>query len=164
MKTLATMIAACLALILHGAFVSAQATEISGHCTAMTVTDYVMSDHNDGTQSQAWVNITDGHLNLTTSATGCVIIMFSALAGVFPGSGNEQLHVRTLLDGNNLCAPPFSSDDLLDGVAPVPESATSVTRICRGVTAGAHTLQVQFRSDNGNEVTLSSHVLTITHS
>jgi hypothetical protein len=162
MRTLATMIAAVLALTLQSTFVDAQANSTSGHCTAMTVTDYVLSDFNDATNSQAWVNITDGHMSFTTSATGCVIITFSASPSVVPNSSYEQLHVRTLLDGNNLCALALSNDNFLESQR-LPEPASSITRICKNVTPGTHTLQAQFRSDMGSLVEILSHVLTVTH-
>jgi hypothetical protein len=130
----------------------------------MTVTDYAMSDFHDTSTSETWVNVTDGHLNFTTSATGCVMITFSGPDFVFPSAGvYEGLRVRTLLDGNNLCAPPFADDTFLSSEGPAPEAASSITRICRGVSPGTHTLQAQYRSNSGEEVDLYSHVLTVTH-
>jgi hypothetical protein len=41
MKTIATMIAAALALVLQGSFAGAYAANAGGHCTGMTVTDFV---------------------------------------------------------------------------------------------------------------------------
>src|SRR4051794_35123598 len=100
------MIAACLALLLQGGLTGAYANATSGHCTGLSVTDYVESDVYDATTSTAWQNVTDGRLSFITSSTGCVVITFSATAGVSPpSSGSEVMHVRTLLDGNNLCVP-----------------------------------------------------------
>jgi hypothetical protein len=130
------------------------------------VIDYVSSDSNDQTSGTAWSNITDGHLNFTTSATGCVMITFEGAAFATPSSSNvyEVLYVRTLLDGNNLCAPALMADVFSDAEYPDPEIATSITRVCKNVAAGAHTIQVQFRgsSASGNDH-INGHVLTVTH-
>src|SRR5581483_7649973 len=109
MKLTSTIIAAGFALVLQGAFTGAYANATSGHCTGMTITDYVESDSSTSTGSTSWLNLTDAHLNFTTSATGCVIITFSGVGDVgTDGAHVNTLHVRTLLDGNNLCAPPFA--------------------------------------------------------
>ena len=124
MKTIATIIAAALALALQGAFAGAQAVNANGHCTGMTVTDYVSSDVNERTTSTMFVNITDGHLNFITSATGCVLITFAGVGNVFPPGGglSEDLHVRTLLDGSNLCVPASTFDVFLQGVIWPPQA------------------------------------------
>ena len=77
---------------------------------------------------------------------------------------NEKLRIRTLLDGNQLCAPALINDifyasaiSFADGIA------GSLTHVCKNVAAGIHTLQVQFRSDQGNNVELFGHTLTVTH-
>src|SRR5690348_7033570 len=140
MKTFWTLISAALALVLQGAFAAAQAVNASGHCTGMTVIDYLSSDSNDHTSSTAWSNVADGHLNFTTSGTGCVMITFSGPAFATPSSNNvyEALYVRTLLDGNNVCAPALMAEVFSDAEYPDPETANSITRICKNVAAGAH--------------------------
>src|SRR5436305_437576 len=84
MKPLVRMISAALALVLQSGFAGAYAssTSTSGHCTGMTVTDYTSSWAENITASEAWQNVTDAHVNFTTSATGCVIITFSGPAVV----------------------------------------------------------------------------------
>lgn len=164
MKTVTTLFAAALALVLQGAFAGAQAVNASGHCTGMTVTDFVSSDSDDQTGSTTWVNVTDGHLNLTTSSTGCVEITFSGLALVRQTSGTlTHLRVRTLMDGNNLCVPALTNDLFLLGDGPTAASANSITHVCKNVTAGAHTVQVQFYSQEGDIVEIVGHELTVTH-
>jgi hypothetical protein len=93
-----------------------------------------------------------------------VIITFSGPAdvGARPDS-YVTLHVRTLLDGNNLCTLAGYDDRFSEEEAPVPLIASSITRTCKNVAAGAHTLQVQFRGDGSNNVFITSSVLTVTH-
>lgn len=162
MKSLTTLIAFCLAIVLQSAFAGAQATNASGHCTGMTVTDYVSSDFNNSTSSNNWVDITDGRLNFTTSATGCVMIMFSAVANVIPSSGYTSLHVRTLLDGNGLCLPALADDTFEDANNRAPTGAREFTRVCKNVPAGVHSVRVQF-SCYGGTCQTTEHVLTLTH-
>jgi hypothetical protein len=163
MKTFATLIAVALALVLQGGFAGAFAstTSTGGHCTAMTVTDYVSSYAHNETHSNAWANVNDGLLSFTTANTGCVIITFSATAFIVT-PGGTSMHVRTLMDGNQLCVPAPYKDIL----STVPDSvATSITRICKNVAPGTHTVQVQYSGDeeSGFTVGFVSHVLTVTH-
>lgn len=164
MKLLATIASAAFALVVHSAFAGAQAANSSGHCTGVTVTDYLTSDFDDHTTSTTFQNLTDGHLNVTTSTTGCVMITFSGFAEIYPQAAvGEALRVRTLLDGNNLCYPAYGDDTFLEGSAPATAGAHSITRICKNVTAGAHTVQVQYRSSVGGAVEIAGHMLTIAH-
>lgn len=166
MKTISLIFAAVLALVSQVGLAAAHAdTSTGGHCTGMTVTDFVSSEAQSTTTSAAWQNVTDAHLNFTTSATGCVIITFAGPATA-SGVANEyaQLHVRTLLDGSNLCVPAQYDDTFLDVMPPSPSIAASIVRTCKNVSAGTHTVQVQFRfSGGGNKVFITSSVLTVAH-
>jgi len=164
MKLTSTIITAVLALALQGAFVDAQANSTSGHCTGMTVTDYVSSDSNTAKNSISWQNVTDGHLNFTTSSTGCVVITFVATAGVTPSNDGSfgYLYVRTLLDGNNLCMPATYNEIIHSGQYPGNASADSITHICRNVAAGVHTVQVQYKTNDVIGL-IDAPVLTVTH-
>jgi hypothetical protein len=164
MKLLATMTAAALAVVLQGGFGSAHAANAAGHCTGMTVTDFVSSDADDSTNLMTFVNVADGHLNFSTSGTGCVMITFSGEAIVYPpGGGLEYMRVRTLLDGSSLCVPALTADIFWASGDPSPRTANSITHICKNVAAGNHTVQVQYSSGYGNYVEIIGHVLTITH-
>jgi hypothetical protein len=170
MKSLATMLVTGLAFVLQSGFAGTWAdgtTSTSGHCTGMTVTDYVSSDALSATNSSAWQNVTDAHLNFTTSATGCLIITFSGpVHSTAATIASNFLHVRTLLDGNNLCTLAHYNDRFLGAPDPAPLVAASTTRTCKNVAAGAHTLQVQFRNEDGlntDTVFINSSVLTVTH-
>lgn len=163
MKGILTILAAALALALQGPLAGAEAVNSSGHCTGLTATDYLTSDQDASTMSQGFVNLPDGHLNFTTSSTGCVVITFSGEAFVFPPTNSyEYMRVRTLLDGNSNCAPGVTDDIFLAGVFPAAYGAHSITRVCK-VNAGLHTVQVQFRSQFGAKVDIDGHELTITH-
>jgi hypothetical protein len=166
MKSLATMIAAILALLVQGGIAGAQAssTGTSGHCTNMTVTDYISSYAKDTTTSNAWQNVTDGNLNFTTSATGCVMITFTGVVEAESGTTSYEFALlRTLMDGNNLCVPAPSSTTFFAAVSPSPYTANTIIHICKNVAAGTHNVQVQYRSDFGGDVEINGHVLTITH-
>lgn len=167
MKAFATIIAAGLALVFQGVRTPAQAINANGQCTGMTVTDFLSSDVNQSTDSKTFVTITDGQLNFTTSATGCVMITFSAVATVGSNTSDssyEQLRVRTLLDANSPCVPAKYNDTFLSSVNPAPAIAASITRICKNVAAGVHTLRVQYAASGvSGSVGLGSHILTITH-
>jgi hypothetical protein len=171
MKTLATMIAAALAVMLQGTFAGASATttSTSGHCIGMTITDYTSSYAFDDTNSTNWVNVTDGLVNFTTSSTGCVVITFAGPATATATNDGQynQLHVRTLLDGSNACVPAPYNDTFASDASPSPEIASSITRVCKNVAAGAHTVQAQYRKDehtvSAGDVIIYSHVLTVTH-
>jgi hypothetical protein len=165
MKTFATLVAACLTLVLQGTFAAAHANNTDGHCTGMTVTDFVSSDVTRDTTSTTYVNVIDGHLNFTTSATGCVAITFSGVGDVSNSlNGFAYMFVRALLDGNQLCVPAATSPIFLGSGQPRPVVAASFTHVCKNVAAGTHTVQVQFSVDSTNdEGELVGHVLTVTH-
>ena len=59
MKTISTIFAAALALVVQGAFVAAHAVNGVGHCTGMTVTDFIESDSHNTTTSATWQPVTD---------------------------------------------------------------------------------------------------------
>ena len=164
MKFASIIFVAALALVLQGGFAAAHATAISGHCAGTTLTEFISSDVHDSTNSTSFVNLTDAKLSFTTSASGCVIITFSGVAVVLPVSGSYQyLNVRTLLDRHSDCAPGNNSNVFLATGDVEPTSANSITRVCKNVAPGAHTLQVQYRSTNGGYVQISGHVLTVMH-
>jgi hypothetical protein len=104
-------------------------------------------------------------VHFTTSATGCVSITFSGVGNISPPNNSlADMHVRTLMDGNNLCVPAGTNDTFLQGgYGNPPLSANSITRICKNVAAGTHTLQAQFRSSEGYTVWVLGHQLAVTH-
>jgi hypothetical protein len=163
MKAVLAIAATVLAFAFEGPFAAAHAdsTSTSGHCTGMTVTDYISSYAVDVTNSSVWQNVTDAHLNFTTSSTGCVIVTFSGPAFSTAASPGEAtvLRVRTLLDGNNLCVPAPYINVVSEAPNPQPEIATSITRICKNVAGGTHTVQAQLSAQGA----IVSHVLTVTH-
>lgn len=169
MKSAFIVAAAVLALLLQGGLTSAHAINASGHCTGATVTDYLSSDRRDQTASATFVNLTDGKLTFITSGTGCVVILFSGSAAVSSVDDGfyDLMHVRTLLDGTSNCAPGTTSDIFLSARNPGPANASSITRICKNVTAGVHTVQVQFRNEtgapDGGSSDIAGHILTVTH-
>jgi hypothetical protein len=168
MKPISTIFAAALMLAFQGRFAGAHAdgtTSSRGHCEGMAVVDYVSSDADAQTTSPTFVNITDGLVRFTTSHTGCVAITFSGFAAIHPlVNSGEVLHVQTLLDGSNLCIPAPAYDVFLQASSnPATDGAHSITRICKNVTAGAHSVQAQFHNAEGGTVEIDGHVLTVTH-
>lgn len=166
MRAMAVVMAVWAAFTIHASWSEAEAASASGECAAPTATAFVSSDQTDSTASTSWVNVTDGRLNFTTAAAGCVTITFSgpAYANDGPGDDYNTLHVRTLLDGNTLCVPALYSDVFSQAQYPPPDTANSITRICKNIAAGAHNVQVQYRGDNASfAVVILSHVLTVAH-
>lgn len=166
MKTVMTMIAAALALVLQAAFASAHATVLNSHCTGMSVTDSATSDITAGTSSPDWLNVPEGSRSFNiSSVNGCAVITFSGVAVLTPSpntADSADLDVRTLLDGKSTCEAPSTNETFLSAPYPAPESANSITRVCEHVATGSHTVQVQFRSEN-QTVFIYGHVLTVTH-
>lgn len=158
MKTVMTMIAACLALVLLGNLAAAQAASTGGQCTGATATEFISADNTDNSQLTTWASVTGAHLNFTTGTTGCVIIMFNGVGLI----NSNILHVRTLLDGHLLCAPATSSDFFVAGEHAI--GSYSIMRVCKNVAAGPHDVVVQYRADNTNQpVAIIGHQMTVTH-
>jgi hypothetical protein len=165
MKVFAAIVAAWAALVIQAGLSGAQAAKITGRCAGTTVTEFVASDSTDTTQSTDWVNVTDGTLNFKTGAAGCLIITFSGPVYDYaaPGEDYNQLHLRVVLDANSLCVPPSYNDAVSQDRDPTSTKAISIVRVCTNVGQGYHRVRVQYRSDNGNQVVILSHVLTVAH-
>lgn len=171
MKAIATMLMICGALMLAG-LSPAEALTSTGECDGMTQTNFLMSDATDTTQVSAGQMLTDGQVTFTMGAPGCAVVTFSAPAmvsneanpAVYPG-----LHVIFLVDGSR-CQPNVNFPDYLvqapNGNLPV---GTSMARICDGLSAGAHTLQVWYSIDVPSHGTfhlvgtIYGHTITVAH-
>ena len=166
MKTIATVLAACAVLLGQAAFSGAQAvTRTSGTCTGMTVTNFADSDGGVGSTSDTeWSKVIG--LKFTMAKGGCVTIAFAAAGEVFESMSGvfNELHIRTLLDGNSVCMPGIYNDGLFGVPGPgelrIP---VSLTRVCKNVAPGTHVVQVQLHSGSGESVDVFDPVLTVTH-
>lgn len=172
MKAIATLLAIACAFILEGHVSPARAVNTGGDCSGMTATNYIMSDVADSTNSPTFVNLTDGNLTFAMASAGCASITFTAMPNARSNQqGTEfqlpNMQVRVLLDGNLSCAPALQDNTFYrrngDG-----RPSTSFTRVCKNLSAGSHTVQVQFRQYQADPAanlipSLEWHVLTVTH-
>lgn len=163
MRSIAAILTACAAFVLQAGFSGVYAANASGECSGPAKTNFLSSDGFDQTLSTVWNDITDGRLNFTTAATGCVIVTFSALGSTTSNGGFNLLHVRTLLDVNSLCMPANANDVFLSASPPGISSNNSIVRVCKNIAAGSHSVRVQYRSGDGDLVAIGSHVLTVMH-
>lgn len=171
MKTAFIIFAACLAFAVQGRFADAAAPVTHAHCTGMTVTDSTASAAQSyaDSDSSTWQNVTDANRSFTLSSAGCAVIGFSALASASNNnSGFQYIYLRMLVDGVPACAPTNTDTVFYSSVGGYEAGVTaSTTRICEHLTAGPHTVQVQFFNDSvlGTDGTaqIDSPTLTVTH-
>lgn len=120
----------------------------TGSCL-LTGMKYSVSTDLQKTASRAFRDVTGTAIAFTQSQTSCVEVDFSAEAAATP---NELLVTEVVLDGSAACLPAdniFASDSPSSDLA-----AHAMSYICPGVTAGNHTIKVQFRSRFGGQVAL----------
>ena len=167
--TISIVFAACLAFAIQGPFAGAQATVNHAHCTAMNVTDSTTSDQTSYSDGNTWQNVIDGSGTFTLSGAGCAVISFSAVVVATTYSTDfEYLYLRILVDGKSTCALAYATQLLYSSDQGVNTSAVpaSVTRVCEHLTAGTHTVQVQYEnvpSSGGGDVEVLAPTLTVTH-
>ena len=122
---------------------------ISTGACLLTGMKYSVSTDLQKTGSRAFRDATGTSVSFTQSQAGCVEVDFSAEAAATP---NELLVTQVVLDGSTVCLPAdnvFASDSPSSDLA-----AHAMNYICPSVTAGNHTVKVQFRSRFGGQVAL----------
>jgi hypothetical protein len=120
----------------------------SGVCMT-TAEGYSQSTTLQTTGSKAFTDVSGTSVSFTQGAAGCVEVSFSAEAATMP---REILVTQVVLDGGTVCAP---SDNLFASDSPSGDlAAHAMNYICPSVTAGSHTVKVQFRSRFGAKVAL----------
>ena len=122
---------------------------ISTGACLLTGMKYSVSTDLQKTGSRQFRDATGTSVSFTQSQAGCVEVDFSAEAAATP---NELLVTQVVLDGSTVCLPAdnvFASDSPSSDLA-----AHAMNYICPSVTAGNHTVKVQFRSRFGGQVAL----------
>ena len=113
-----------------------------GSCT-LTKTKYLMPTTGASTTSTSFVNVPTSKVTFTQSKAGCVIVHFAAYAAA--GASNN-LTVETLLDDTTLGGHGemfFASDN---GTG----DARQTVFVFPDVSAGAHFIQMKYRTTNGS--------------
>ena len=160
MKTALAILAICATPMASATFGGAQAAATSGTCSKLADTEFVTSDALDYTNSEDWIGLSDGLINFISKKSGCVIV---TLSGTSDADINTILRVRTVLDGATICGPGLGNDADIFAEDP-PFGAHSMTYVCKDVPAGSHSVQMQYKSFNGDHVVaFRGHTLTVTH-
>jgi len=128
----------------------------SGSCT-FTKTEYAAANALDESASENFVNLRDaGSITFIQGGTGCVAGTFFANGGAPAG---DHLGLQVLLDGNP-CAPLTNGYIFAD----TEFSSHSAAFFCGArVSAGRHTIQVQYHSGFGGNVQLFQRTLEVDH-
>lgn len=121
---------------------------VTGTCAGGANT-FSTSTNIQSTTAKSYKDVTGTTLSFTQGAAGCAEVSFSAEAATDLG---EVMLTQAVLDGTTICSPAgniFASDspsgDLADH---------AMNYICPSVSAGAHTVKIQFRSRFGHKVVL----------
>jgi hypothetical protein len=108
------------------------------------------------------VDVPDMSITYTQGKTGCVLASFSAFTFA---PGDALLFVQAILDGATVAAPgevQLSGDDDEEGDGHWARSH-SFTFAFPSVSAGSHTIKVQFRSFDGKIVFVHKRSLAVSH-
>ena len=131
-------------------------TVVTGDCK-FKKTAYVESDSENATLAATYINVSDGAVSFVQGgrSAGCIAVHFEAQSA---GTGSEVLYVRALLDGTAM----FPAEIAFAGHDVVP-AAHGFT--WEGATApGSHTVQIQYRSSDGQAyVFIEPHLTTVQH-
>lgn len=121
---------------------------ITGTCAGGANT-YSSSTNIQSTAAKSYKDVTGTILPFTQGTAGCAEVSFSAEAATDVG---EVMLTQAVLDGTTICSPAgnvFASDSLSGDLAD-----HAMNYICPSVSAGAHTVKIQFRSRFGHKVVL----------
>ena len=120
----------------------------AGTCTEGAA-GYSVSTAFQSTNRTSWTTVNGTTLSFKQGAAGCVEVSFTAEAGTVPG---DNLLARVVLDTSTICTPTnnlFGAQGNSDNPAD-----RAMNFICPSVSAGSHTVKVQFASRFGRKVGL----------
>jgi hypothetical protein len=135
-----------------------QPTVTSGDCKVKKVAFVTDDTTGASTTSTTYVNVPNAAVAFSEGGqiTGCIVVNFSAWAFT---SSTGLLHVRATLDGVEM-APggdqQFAANDSTFAFAHAFSWAANAA-------PGAHTVQIQFRSQDGQTVFIHKHTTTVHH-
>lgn len=120
----------------------------TGTCTSGTAS-YSVSTDLQTTNSKTYKDVTGTSISFRQGSAGCVEVSFSGEGAATPG---ELLLTQAVIDGKTVCLPGgnvFASDSPSSDVAD-----HAMNYICPSVSAGNHSVKLQFRSRFGGKVAL----------
>ena len=152
MLIVATVVTAFLLTVLTP--VVASAASFNGKCIT-TATNYRVITDNAGTTSTNFVNMPQSVINFVQggNAPGCVILTFTSVIT----TASTWMYVNARLDGTN------SIDaGRLFGRVDFQDTRTGVF-VFQNVAPGNHKIVLQFRSNNGGNVTVYNRTLAVSY-
>src|SRR4051812_43803881 len=102
-----------------------------------------------------WMSVKAASFN--QARTGCILVRFDAVSLV-QGSGGVEF-VTALLDGTQM----FPGEMAFDGDNEQVPQSRATSWVATNVSAGSHSVQIQYRSFNGQTVIMSFHTTAIWH-
>ena len=122
------------------------AVAATGTCTE-SAAGYSVSTAFQSTSKTSWTTVNGTTLSFKQGSAGCVEVSFSAETGTLPG---DNLLARVVLDSSTVCTPTnnlFGAEGNSDNPAD-----RAMNFICPSVSAGSHSVKVQFASRFGAKV------------
>jgi hypothetical protein len=120
----------------------------TGTCTEGAA-GYSVATSPQSTSSTAWTTVTGTTVSFNQGSSGCVEVSFSGETATTPG---DNLLARVVLDKGTICTPT-NNDFGAEGNTDNPADR-AMNYICPTVSAGSHTVKVQFASRFGAKVAL----------
>jgi hypothetical protein len=130
------------------------ATTTTGTCTTGAEA-YSVSTTPQATSSTSFSNVNGTTVSFNQGAAGCVEVSFSSEALTSP---NEILLTQAVLDGSTVCTP---GDNLFASPSSGYPATHAMNYICPNVSAGNHSVTVQFASRYGSRVQLYYHTTIV---
>lgn len=128
----------------------AAGTTSTGTCTT-GAESYSVSTTSQATTSKIYSSVTGTTVSFTQGATGCVEVSFSSEALTSP---NEILLAQAVLDGSTVCTPDHN---LFASPSSGYPATHAMNYICPNVSAGKHSVTMQFASRYGSRVQVYYH-------
>jgi hypothetical protein len=116
---------------------------------------YSVSTTSQATFSKSFSTVNGTSVSFTQGSSGCVEVSFSSEALTSP---NEILLTQAMLDGNKVCIP---GDNLFAAPSSGFPSTHTMNYICPSVSAGKHTVTIQFASRYGSRVQVYYHTAIV---
>lgn len=120
----------------------------TGTCTESGI-GYSVSTSYQATNKKSFSDVSGTEISFTQGSPGCVEVSFSSEAGT---AARETLLAQAVLDNKTVCEPSsnlFASEGTTDNPAD-----HAMNYICPNVSAGSHSVKMQFASQFGAKVAL----------
>jgi hypothetical protein len=107
---------------------------------------------NDRT-STTFGNIPEAVVSFTQGKAGCVVVRFSAVTF----TANDGVKVRAVMDGHVQAVPP----EVYYSTFNAGTAARSYDFVFANVAPGTHRINMQYRSNDGDQVTIHEHTTIV---